>query len=83
MAKNNKKMSPPANMTITEASGFWDEHNLFEFDGTEEVSVNFKLRRKHYLGIDREMFKKVEAQARQRNMTPEALLESWIAEKVG
>lgn len=70
-------------MTISEASDFWDEHNLFEFFGTEEVNVKFTLRRKQYIGINRQMFKKVKAQARQKNVSPEALLESWITEKVG
>ncbi|MFQ5603730.1 MAG: hypothetical protein ACE5HS_10720 [bacterium] len=82
MAKNNKKAKPPQNMTMAEASEFWDEHSLFEFEGTEEVEVEFKLKRKQYIGIDLEMFKKVKAQARHMNMSPEALLEAWITEKI-
>jgi hypothetical protein len=30
-------------MTIGEASAFWDEHSLFEFNGTEEIDVTFKM----------------------------------------
>jgi hypothetical protein len=66
MARNNTKKTLPANLTIAEASEFWDEHSLLEFEGTEEVDVKFKLKKKHYVGIDREVFKKVEAQARRQ-----------------
>ena len=82
MVKNRKKTDLPKNMTIEEASEFWDEHSLLEFDGTEEVDVKFNLKKKQYIGIDREMFKEVEAQARRKKMSPEALLESWISEKI-
>lgn len=80
MPKNSKKSLPTA-MKISEASAFWDEHNLFQFEGTKEVKVNFKLKKKHYVGIDHEMYKKVEAQARRQKQSVETLLASWIAEK--
>jgi len=85
---NKKGESPkknvilPPNMSIEEASGFWDEHSLLEFEGTEEVQVDFHLRKKQYVGIDWEVFKRLEARARQMKISPEALLESWIAEKI-
>jgi len=82
MARNSKKIALPENMTIKEASEFFDAHSLLEFDGTEEVEVKFKLKKKHYVGINREIFKKVEAQARRQKVSAENLLESWIAEKV-
>jgi hypothetical protein len=81
MAKNSKKPAPPKTMSIQEASDFWDEHSLLEFEGTEEVQVKFKLKKKQYIGIDRRIFKRLNAQARRHNVTPEALLESWITEK--
>jgi hypothetical protein len=82
MARNSKKIVLPANMTIAEASEFGDEHSLLEFEGTEEVDVKFKLKKKHYVGIDREIFKKLEVQARRQKQSVEILLESWIAEKI-
>jgi len=69
-------------MNSQEASEFWDEHSLLEFDGTKEVDVTFQLKRKHYIGLDREVFKKLNAQARRQKVTPEALVESWITKKV-
>jgi len=82
MAKNNRKSLLPLSMTIQEASDFWDEHSLIEFDGTEEVAVKFKLRKKQYVGIEREVFKKLEAQARRKKLRVDVLLENWIVEKV-
>jgi hypothetical protein len=82
MAKSKRKTPIPQKMSIDEASVFWDEHSLFEFDGTEEVDVVFKLPRKQYVGIDQDIFEKIRSKARQKNMTPEALLEAWIAEKI-
>lgn len=82
MINTNKKFVLPRNMTIQEASDFWDEHSLIEFDGTEEVPVNFKLKKKQYVGIDREVFKKLEMQARRRKLRVDVLLENWIVEKV-
>jgi hypothetical protein len=82
MAKSkNKKISIPV-MTIEEASEFWDEHSLFEFEGTEEVEVEFKLRKKQYIGIPLELFKRLEAKAKKMKISPEALLETWITEKM-
>lgn len=81
MAHNSRKPVLPKNMSIEKASDFWDEHSLLEFEGTEEVKVAFKLKKKQYIGIDRDVFKKLNSQARRLKVTPEALLESWIAEK--
>ena len=75
-------MPLPQNMSIREASEFWDEHSLFEFEGSEEVDVEFKLHKKQYVGIDLDMFKKIQSRARQKKMSPEALLEAWITEKI-
>lgn len=68
-------------MTIEEASEFWDEHSLFEFEGIEEVEVEFKLRKKQYVGIPLKLFKRLEQKAKKMNTSPEALLETWITEK--
>ena len=68
-------------MSISEASEFWDEHSLLEFEGTEEVEVEFKLKKKRYIGLAPEAFKRLETLAKKKKMSPEALLEFWISEK--
>lgn len=83
MAESKQPRRPPKEMTIQEASDFWDEHTLFEFDGTEEVDVTFKLKKKQYIGIDRKSFRKLRAQAARLKTSPESLIEKWITEKTG
>ncbi len=85
MAKNNKKNKKkiiPKEMTVLEASEFWDEHSLIEFENTEEVEVKFKLDKKHYIGINQETFKRLKDIASREKTTPEALVEFWLAEKM-
>lgn len=81
MEKDKKMGRPPSSMTIEQASEFWDEHALIDFEGTERATVHFQLRRKRYVGIAPEIFKRLEARARRENLTVEKLLESLIAEK--
>lgn len=81
MGRSRKRDEPPGSLTIEQASEFWDEHSLVDFEGTEKVNVHFRLRRKRYVGIDTDMFKKLEARARRKNLTVEALLETWIADR--
>ncbi len=69
-------------MSVKEASEFWDAHSLFEYEGTEEVDVEFHLSKKKYIGINYEIFRQLEETARRMNTTPEALLETWIFEKI-
>jgi hypothetical protein len=81
MEKSKKLAKPPKEMTIGEASAFWDENSLFEFNGTEEVDVTFKLKKKQYIGIDRKIFEKLKVRAARLKTSPESLLEKWISEK--
>lgn len=79
MAKNN--IIP--DMTIAEASEYWDEHEFDEFSDIEEVhDVQFVLKRKKYVGIDAELYARVSAQARQLHTTEERLITRWVGEKV-
>jgi len=81
MVKNKKLGRIPDNLSITEGSVFWDEHSIFEFEGSEEVKIEFKLKKKHYVGIDSNLYKKLETRAQQLKLNPETLLENWITEK--
>ena len=79
MAKN--KTIP--DMTIIEASEFWDEHQFDEFSDIEEVyDVQFNITRKKYVGIDAELYARVSAQAKQLHTTEERLITRWVGEKV-
>jgi len=80
--RKSKKDTLPKNMTIEEASEFWDKHSIFEFEGVEEVDVKFDLRKKHYVGINRKVFEKLETYAEKSDIDVETLIESWITEKM-
>jgi len=64
MAKNKKELykTPIAsNMTVREASAYWDSHSFFEFDDVQEVNFDVELEgEKHYVLLDKDVAKKVE-----------------------
>ena len=69
-------------MSIYEASNFWDEHDFFEFDDTAEVKdVKFSLSRKKYIGIDMDVYKQVKREAQRLHKTEDVLIDEWLKEK--
>ena len=62
---------------------FWDKHDANDFGGQEEVvfSVNIKSQRRYY-SLDQNLSTKLRNIARSRGLTEEALLNSWVQEKV-
>ncbi|MCR4318931.1 MAG: BrnA antitoxin family protein [Candidatus Brocadiaceae bacterium] len=71
-------------MTITEASEYFDKHDIFEFEDVKEVTdVKFKLQRKKYVGLDMGLFKKIQNKARKLHKDEDALIQEWLVEKVG
>jgi len=77
------KRSKQKEMTIAEASSFFDEHDIFEFDDVREVAdIKFKLQKK-YIGLDMELFKKIRNRAKRLHKSEDALIKEWLSEKVG
>lgn len=59
------KKSKRIEMTISEASDFFDEHDIFEFDDVKEVTdIKFKLQKKKYIGLDMGLFEKIRNKAK-------------------
>ena len=78
------KKSEDKEMTIVEASNFFDEHDLFEFDDVKEVTdVKFNLQKKKYIGVDIELFKKIHNKAKKLYKNEDLLIQEWLMEKVG
>lgn len=78
------KKSRRRGMTITEASDYFDEHDIFEFEDIKEVSdINFKLQKKKYVGLDMELFKKIRSKAKKLHKSEDILIKEWLMEKVG
>jgi len=79
--KRNRKVE---DMSIYEASNFWDEHDFSEFKEVEEVKgMRFALRKKKYIPVDMMLYKKIKQKARQLHSTEDALIEEWLRERVG
>jgi hypothetical protein len=78
------KKSKYKEMTIIEASDFFDEHDIFEFDGVKEVTdIKFNLQKKKYVGLDMELFKKIKSKAKKLHKSEDVLIKEWLMEKVG
>ena len=71
-------------MTILEASDYFDEHDIFDFEDTREVTdIKFKLQKKKYIGLDMELFKKIKSKAKRLHKREDLLIKEWLTEKVG
>ena len=74
----------PKSMTVTEASDYFEEHDIFEFDDVMEVTnMKFRLQKKKYVGVDVKLYKKIRAKARKLQITEDSLIQNWLKEKVG
>ena len=52
-------------ISIYEASDFWDEHDFGEFRDVKEVSeIKFSLKKKRYVGIDKDLYAQITAKGK-------------------
>jgi hypothetical protein len=80
MQKSNKM----EDMSIDQASEFWDSHDFSEFPDIQEVKgVCFKLKKKKYVGIDNRLYEKIKKQAQKLRINEDSLINEWLKEKVG
>ena len=78
MGKNKKVKD----MSLNEASDFWDEHDFGEFDDVEEVDDGkFSLKKRKYIGIDSDLYATIKNKAKSLNKTEETLINEWLSEK--
>jgi hypothetical protein len=82
--KDMKKVREPRDMSIYEASDYWDEHDVTEFKDIEEVKdLRFVLKKKKYVGVDVRLYTKIKEKAKQLHTTENTLVDEWLREKVG
>ena len=80
MKKNKKKKE----MSIYEASDFWDEHDFGEFDDVKEVKgIKFSLKKKKYVGIDVDLYSLIKSKAKKLHKTEDILINELLGEFVG
>ena len=78
--KGSKKIK---DMSIYEASDFWDEHDFGEFeDITETGELRFDLKKRKYVGIDNKLYSKIKSKAKKLHKTEDNLINEWLSEKV-
>lgn len=78
------KKSKQREMTIAEASDYFDEYDIFEFEDVKEViDIKFELQKKKYVGLDMELFKKIKNKAKKLHKSEDLLIKEWLTEKVG
>lgn len=73
------KIPTPKNMTVKEASEYWDKHSFFDFDDIEEVDFDVQLEgEKHYVLLDTDIAKKIERLARKKKQPQHKLVNSLL-----
>ena len=73
----------PEDMTLDEASDFWDEHSFLDYDDVEEVHFSVDLRRnRNYIDIKEDLAKQIRKIARRRGISSRALVNQWLREKL-
>ena len=81
--KKNIRKSKLKSMTIAEASDYFDDHDILEFENTREVTdIKFKLQKKKYIGVNMQLFKKIRNKAKELRINEETLIQKWLQEKV-
>ena len=79
-----KKSKKIGDMSLYEASEFWDEHDLTEFEDVRELKgVRFSLKKRRYIPVDMMLYKKIKQRAKRLGKTEDVLVSEWLREKVG
>jgi hypothetical protein len=77
-----KKGRSIKDMSIYEASDFWDEHDFGEFDDVqEEKETQFLLKKKKYVGIDMDLYAVIKSKAKTLDKSEDVLINEWLSEK--
>ena len=69
--------------TLEEIAEFWDSHSLADYwDETHEVEFEVRALPRRRIIVAPELFEKLELQARIQGITPETLVNLWLAERL-
>ena len=79
-----KKSKKIKEISVYEASDFWDEHDFGEFDDVKEVKgIKFSLKKKKYVGIDMKLYSIIKNKAKKLHKTEDILINELLGEFVG
>lgn len=69
--------------TLEEIAEFWDTHSLADYwDQTQEVEFEVRAKRRRRITLDPEIYEHIEQQAHIRGLSPETLVNLWLAERL-
>ena len=78
----NKIDPVPNNMTIEEASEFWDTHSVADYS-SHVVELEYKPEERiTFVAIANELLSKLEKKAKENGVSIETLINMWIQEKL-
>jgi hypothetical protein len=81
---DNAKHTPISKAkTLDEVAEYWDRHSLADhWDQTHEAQFEVRAKRRRRITVDPEIYSQIEAQARMRGISPETLINLWLAERI-
>lgn len=69
--------------TLEEIADFWDTHSLADYwEQTHEVEFEVRAKRRWRVTLVPEIYERIEAQARERGILPETLVNLWLVERL-
>ncbi|OGL42247.1 MAG: hypothetical protein A2161_06810 [Candidatus Schekmanbacteria bacterium RBG_13_48_7] len=78
----NKRKNIPNNMTITQASEFWDTHSVADYP-SHVVQLEYRPEEMiTFVAISSDLLVHLEKKAKERGVSLETLVNLWIQEKL-
>ncbi len=69
--------------TLEEVAEFWDTHSLADYwEQTHDVEFEVRIKRRHRVTLDPDVYAQVETEARARGILPETLVNLWVIERL-
>lgn len=84
MDENKKQITSISKaQTLEEIGDFWDTHSLADYaDQVSEVEFEVRASPRHRITLDPEIFGNIVSQALRRGVSPETLINMWLAERL-
>lgn len=84
MDENKKQITSISKaQTLEEIGDFWDTHSLADYaDQVSEVDFEVRASPRHRVTLDPEIFGNIVSQALRRGVSPETLINMWLAERL-
>jgi hypothetical protein len=84
MSESNDRITSISKaQTVEEIADFWDTHSLDDYwNQTHEVEFEVRAVRRRRITLDPEIYTQLEAQAHARGVSPETLVNLWVAERL-